>query len=320
MVIIVLPVKISVLIITRNRAKILKKCLNSLINQDIFELIVVDNGSEDTTKELVLSYKGKLPIRYIREEKTGIPFARNLSIIKSRGTVLGFIDDDCVADKNWIANAKKLFLNDKKIDGIIGYSKSALNNIFSLAEQVYYERNLLCRLSLVSLNDHKQYLPVSDNTLLDFKNAFIRRSVFNNLNSLFSENVPFGDVGDEDVEFSTRVFAQAKFIVFSNRVRVSHMNSISFSRLVVRNYYHGVSNFLLKKENKIDLTNLPLSLKIKKLIISYTKNSKLLSSLGQRISFLILCCIYPLIYKIGYLRAFLIKVIFKSELILPKRK
>lgn len=101
--------KISVLIITRNREKMLVNCLNSLVLQTRIpnEVILVDNASTDNTKKVILSFKKKLPIRYVDEKQIGMPYAQNTAIKKASGTLLLILDDDCEADKYWVENIIK---------------------------------------------------------------------------------------------------------------------------------------------------------------------------------------------------------------------
>lgn len=71
--------KISVAIITRNRDKLLNSCLASLKKQTICpdEIVIIDNGSTDNSKNVVGAFNQTLPVRYIYELDIGIPQARN---------------------------------------------------------------------------------------------------------------------------------------------------------------------------------------------------------------------------------------------------
>nr|MBC8176705.1 glycosyltransferase family 2 protein [Candidatus Desulfacyla euxinica] len=90
---------ISIIIPVFNGAKYIKKCLDSLLNQELkpCEIIVVDNGSTDDTVALVGNYK-KI---YLLEEKVpGAGMARNKGAGKARGLILAFIDADCQAKRD----------------------------------------------------------------------------------------------------------------------------------------------------------------------------------------------------------------------------
>ena len=72
----------------------LKRCLLSIVNQTIIpdEVIVVDNASDENTKKIILSFKKELPSKYILEKKVGIPYARNIGIRESSGSIILMTD------------------------------------------------------------------------------------------------------------------------------------------------------------------------------------------------------------------------------------
>ena len=112
---------ISVVIVTRNRAAWLKDALTSLVNQSRQpdEVIVVDNDSADTTKETALSFTHTLNLKYLYEPTRGIPYARNTGIRAASGDIIAFIDDDCVADSNWLKYLEIPFIKDPHV-GVAG--------------------------------------------------------------------------------------------------------------------------------------------------------------------------------------------------------
>lgn len=112
---------ISVVIITRNRAESLKDTLTSLTRQSRQpdEVVVVDNASEDHTKDIILSFKDRLNIKYVYEAVRGIPHARNAGVQNATGEIIASIDDDCVADENWLKYIEIPFVKDPNI-GVVG--------------------------------------------------------------------------------------------------------------------------------------------------------------------------------------------------------
>jgi O-antigen biosynthesis protein len=96
----------SVIIATTGRLDLLQRCLDSLAELDYpnFEVVVVDNRpSGSATRELVESYKGPAPVRYVAEPRPGLSIARNTGVGASSGEVLAFTDDDVVVDSLWLA-------------------------------------------------------------------------------------------------------------------------------------------------------------------------------------------------------------------------
>lgn len=106
--------KLSIIIPTRNRAYLLKNALESILNQSIsqseFEVIIVDNGSTDNTKEIFLQYKIKIKnISYFYEEKAGLHIGRHRGLKESNSDILIFIDDDAELFPKHLENALKTF-------------------------------------------------------------------------------------------------------------------------------------------------------------------------------------------------------------------
>lgn len=96
--------RVSILVPTFNRANYIAECLDSLLAQTMpaLEIIVIDDGSEDGTAELLKRYGQR--IRYIRKENGGKPTAVNLGLSLAQGELIWIFDDDDVALPQSIAN------------------------------------------------------------------------------------------------------------------------------------------------------------------------------------------------------------------------
>ena len=95
------PVAISVVVCTRDRADMLADCLKALTSMEYpeYEIIVVDNASANQdTARLVRSY----PVRYVRESRPGLDWARNCGIAAASHDVIAFTDDDARPDQIWL--------------------------------------------------------------------------------------------------------------------------------------------------------------------------------------------------------------------------
>lgn len=90
--------KVSIIVPVYNAEKFLPKCLDSLVNQSIddYEVILINDGSKDSSAEIIESYKKKYPeiINAVTVENGGQGRARNIGIKMAKGKYLGFADSD----------------------------------------------------------------------------------------------------------------------------------------------------------------------------------------------------------------------------------
>jgi len=97
----------SIIICTRNRHNLISNCLDSLLDlQSVrgkYEIIVVDNGSTDSTKATIHSFSSKLNIEYVYEPIPGLSRARNKGLENAKGDITIYLDDDTLVYKNWLA-------------------------------------------------------------------------------------------------------------------------------------------------------------------------------------------------------------------------
>lgn len=91
----------TLVICTRDRTDLLKNALESLLALDYpnYEIIVVDNApANNSTAEFVAG----LPVRYVKEERPGLDWARNRGIAEARHEIIAFTDDDARPDRGWL--------------------------------------------------------------------------------------------------------------------------------------------------------------------------------------------------------------------------
>ena len=109
---------VSVIIPTYNRANILSQAILSVISQSYqnWELIIVDDGSTDNTKNVVEEFtKSDKRIKYIYQENKGQPSAMNTGIKNSAGYFIAFLDDDDQWMSRKLEKQVDLFNKDKEI-------------------------------------------------------------------------------------------------------------------------------------------------------------------------------------------------------------
>lgn len=94
------PKSVSVVICTRNRPRDLARCLASLKTQTRppDEVVVVDNGSAtDETRQAALA----AGVRYVREDRAGLDYARNAGVANAQYEIVAFTDDDVKLHDTW---------------------------------------------------------------------------------------------------------------------------------------------------------------------------------------------------------------------------
>src|SRR6266481_8463227 len=103
--------KVTVIVCTHNHCQILAKALESLAASTLpssveWEVLVVDNNSNDRTREVVEEYCRRFPghFCYLFVSQPGKSHALNAGIRGARGDVLAFTDDDVTVEPKWLQN------------------------------------------------------------------------------------------------------------------------------------------------------------------------------------------------------------------------
>lgn len=124
---------VSVVVAVHNGESTLRDCLDSILKQTYpnFELLVVDNASTDTTKQIILSYQEKYKnIRYIFEPIKSRGAARNATIDNALGVVTLMTDVDCTVPLNWIEPMIEPILSFKEA-AVVGWQSDSVQNYWT---------------------------------------------------------------------------------------------------------------------------------------------------------------------------------------------
>lgn len=112
---------VSIILPAYNAEKFISEAIESVLNQSYsnFELIVVNDGSTDSTSKIVLQYEDPR-IRYFEQVNTGVSGARNLALDKMEGDYFCFLDADDTLTFNSISSRLRVFKEDKTVEFVDG--------------------------------------------------------------------------------------------------------------------------------------------------------------------------------------------------------
>jgi glycosyltransferase involved in cell wall biosynthesis len=172
--------RVSVVIPTRNRERLLPVAVRSVLDQthSDLELLVVDDASEDGTADVVTGFSDAR-LRYVRREaRRGGAAARNAGIEASRGDFVAFLDDD----DEWLPEKLERQLSLFRADPELGIVYSSYLVVDRESGQVLFRKTAECR------GDLSRDLLVR-NVLGNTSSVVVRRSCFEKA-GLFDEQLP----------------------------------------------------------------------------------------------------------------------------------
>lgn len=121
------PLKISVVICTYNRSAYIQDAMDSLYTQTLprnaYEVIVVNNNSTDRTQEVCEEYlrtHADAHFYYYNEPRQGASFARNTGAAHAKAPLLCFMDDDAIADRDYLERIANFFETHPDAGGLGG--------------------------------------------------------------------------------------------------------------------------------------------------------------------------------------------------------
>lgn len=112
---------VTVAVCTRDRASDLERCLGALVALDYanLELLVIDNAPSDAATERLVTER--FPhVRYVREDRPGLDWARNRAIQETSTEIVAFADDDVVVDPSWVQALAAVFAEDQGVMAVTG--------------------------------------------------------------------------------------------------------------------------------------------------------------------------------------------------------
>jgi glycosyltransferase involved in cell wall biosynthesis len=222
---------ISIIVPSYNREHFIKETLDSIINQSYkkFELIVVDDGSTDGTKEILKSYSNEENFKYILSKNWGGPARpRNIGLKEAEGEYIAFCDDDDL----W---------HSKKLE----YQVDIINNC--QAEMVFTMQKQFGSSSIFSNYFGIGPLPFKvdsstsgliKNNCIPMSSTIVKKTLFTKVGG-FSEKKSYIAIEDNDMWIRISKVAS---IIFLPKVLVHH-------RIHKKNIYENISNINISLKN-----------------------------------------------------------------------
>ncbi|MBD3303545.1 glycosyltransferase [Candidatus Woesearchaeota archaeon] len=140
----------SVIVACYNEEKIIERCIKSILNQDFsdFELVLINDGSTDNTKQILDKYKQNKKIVIIHKSTNeDKPKRINEAVAASKGRIIAVTDADSIVPKNWLSSFKKEFEKYSEAAAIGGVYESAEQDAVSLAgnmfERIFMDTGLI---------------------------------------------------------------------------------------------------------------------------------------------------------------------------------
>ncbi len=225
---------VTVIIPAYNAEKTIKKCLESLMEQDCaeeFEVIVIDDGSNDSTPQIVSGFSS---VKVISQKNAGPAAARNKGASEAGGEIILFTDSDCCPMQNWISEMLRPFKENPEVAGVKGAYKTRQREITARFVQLEYEDKYSYML-------RDEYID-----FIDTYSAGFRKKVFLEMNGYDTD---FPVACAEDVELSYRLSNRGYKMVFNPDAVVYHTHPDNIINYLRKKYKFAFWRIVAVKKN-----------------------------------------------------------------------
>ncbi|NQU19306.1 glycosyltransferase [bacterium] len=228
----------SLIIPAHNRKRLLMACLDSVreqtFNKDRMEVIVIDDGSKGSAiKKVVDGFKNLLShvVYYRGYPSKGPAYARNIGVSLSTSSIVGFTDDDCVLEPDWIEKMVETHQRNQDIVAVGGLTIASSQGIPVLVGQ------FLSTCSIENVIYGKKEI-----IFFPTCNVSLKRWIFekHRLNEIFL--LPAG----EDLEFFWRLFQAGHRFVWNKDIKVIHYRKDAAATFIKQAYMYGRGNLLVR--------------------------------------------------------------------------
>ena len=212
---------VSIIVPVYNSHNYLKKCLKALDNQTypkgLYEVIVVDNGSEEDIKSVVNQFA---QTKYAYESQPGSYVARNKGISDATGEIIAFTDADCIPAPDWLEKGTIKFLQTENCGLVGGNIELFFLDSSSLTSVEVYES--------IEYGFNQEKL-INEEHFCQSANLFTSKKIISRV-GLFDSSLKSGG----DREWGIRVFEKGYQQVYAEDALVKHPARYSWNQLYKR--------------------------------------------------------------------------------------
>jgi len=229
--------RISAVICTFRQPETLRAAIESLTAQslspNLYEIIVVDNNSQDETVKIVQDYIQKYDsrIKYVLERRQGLSYARNAGVNLASGDIIAFLDDDAVADPDWLTALLEVYDSVRDAWAVGG----KVLPLWDGERPKWLEDTMLRSLSIVEWGNKRRPLKWPERII--GTNCSFRNLVFSEI-GLFDTNLGRRAtllLGNEDTEIQERIHNLGKLVFYTPEAVVYH--HIRCERMTKKYFY-----------------------------------------------------------------------------------
>lgn len=214
---------ISVVVCTYNKKELLLKALDSLTRQEtegqlIFEIIIIDDGSTDNTRDVVKEFirnNTSVAIRYVYKTGGGVADARNAGVAEAHGKWVAFFDDDQWAEPQWLGELYRVGM-EKSADCVGG------TVLLDLPDSSNLKLSMFCRGLLAEKifgDKSRSYSIKARYVGLETNNVLVRRKLFERIGVFDASFL----MGGEDVDFFWRARKHGAEAWYAPKAVVHHI-------------------------------------------------------------------------------------------------
>ncbi len=233
---------ITGLICTYNRCDLVRLVLDSLCEQTLakrqFEVVVIDDGSTDGTKEVARSFIGRLPLRYTYQDNSGLAAAKNHGLQVAKAPLVVFMDDDDLATPNLLEEHLKTHRGYPEDNyAVLGHTR--LDESIATKPLMHFVTEVGC---------HLFAYPRIKDEVLDYtyfwggrsscKRGFLRKyGLFN----------PVFRFGCEDIELGYRLSKHGLKVIYNAKALSTMFRELSIDDFIRRLIKQGESQYVFSR-------------------------------------------------------------------------